>query len=513
MVQQTTIRAIRNVVERPPAAYGAFDSESLVLAGLERTGIEEIGLARQLDPDVVALAIESGDDWPTRISEVIEQRPELLPGLRKLHATTYGRYEFPLHITDVEPAGSVWSFRPFELVVRFQNRSDEPVVAVRVQVSWAGEPFRVEQVIGDVRDDAVTVIFDDEHALPVGPARFHVTLYRGDGAASKFARTVYVLPANPLSLQLAPAGARVTGTWSARGDYRPDSDTFLTEIELTIANGDAATVSMNRPVGWQFWDGDVGTGTLVEGGAFDWPSNIVVAGYSTWRGFVSFTSPRGSGIFGVYDRKEDLAISLTMTAADGRSLNGRITARVMLSYGVNIIKVGDFGASEHVDLYDAVDALRQIYERRDITLRGVDRRRITAAEAGGYTMLDSETEFRDMLEDWSVPNNFIDIFVVRQFNWGGFNGYAGGEPGPAAKGGRTDGVAADRTGYIDASGTDRLNVTTLSQLIGHEVGHYLGLPHQETANNLMRGNTGDRGPDLDYDQYRRMFPHGYMFYE
>jgi predicted Zn-dependent protease len=59
----------------------------------------------------------------------------------------------------------------------------------------------------------------------------------------------------------------------------------------------------------------------------------------------------------------------------------------------------------------------------------------------------------------------------------------------------------------------RLPVTTLAQLIGHEVGHYLGLEHLEDTNNLMRSNTGDRGPDLNYDQYRSMYPHGFVFYE
>jgi hypothetical protein len=270
---------------------------------------------------------------------------------------------------------------------------------------------------------------------------------------------------------------------------------------------------MNRHVSWEFWDGGVGTGTLVESGGFDWSGAITVPAHGVWRGSVWFSSPRGSGIFGRYERKEDMAIQLRMTATDGRVLQGQITARVLLSYGVNIIKVGGFGSQEHVDLYDAVDQMRQLFERRDVTLRGVDRRIISTADAGSYPTINSEDEFRNLLEDWSVPNSFLDVYVVQSFSWSGFNGYAGDIPGPASKGGRTDGVAVDKSGFTDASGTMRLPVTTLAQLIGHEVGHYLGLEHLEDTNNLMRRNTGDRGPDLNYDQYRRMFPHGFVFYE
>jgi hypothetical protein len=269
---------------------------------------------------------------------------------------------------------------------------------------------------------------------------------------------------------------------------------------------------MNKRVDWEFWDGPVGSGTRIEAGSFNWSGTITVPANGVWRGEAWFSSPRGSGIFGIYDRKEDMAISVSMTAADGRVVRGEITTRTMLAFGVNIIKVGDFTATEHTDLYAAVDRMRQIYEQRDITLRGVQRYIINNSLAGGNAILNSEDETRDMWEDWSVPNDSIDVYVVQDFQWGGYNGYAGDTPGPASKGGRKDGVAVEKTGFTDGSGAQRLNVTTLAQLIGHEVGHYLGLPHLEDANNLMRSNTGNRGPDLNYNQYRLMFPHGFMIY-
>jgi hypothetical protein len=269
---------------------------------------------------------------------------------------------------------------------------------------------------------------------------------------------------------------------------------------------------MNRAVDWSFWDGPVGSGTRIESGSFNWSGTISVPAFGTWQGGVWFSSPNGSGIYNKYHGKEDMAISIEMTAADGRRISGQITCRAMLAYGINIIKVGDFGAQEHVDLYAAVDQTRQLYEARDITFRGIDRRIINNSLAGSFTILNDDPEFRDLLSSWSVPNDWVDVYVVQSFSWSTFNGMAGDIPGPASKGGTKDGVAVDKSGFTDASGTARLNVTTLGKLIGHEVGHYLGLSHVTDAGRLMLANTGVRGTTLTYAEYRTMFPHGFMVF-
>ena len=510
----TTVSRTISLQPNPADRYGEFDSEQFEPIASEALASGEYGRHLDLSDEVRELALELAHDGWRSAGDVVRERPDLLSEFRRTYVNTFAPDEQPLVVTDVVPDSPILSDQPFSLIADFRNDARARVVIATVSVTWAGEPFVVEQEV-DAADDRGSVVlrFGKEYALPVGPVEFVVDLWREDGAQATFRRGAYVLPSNPLSLSLGPAGARVTGGWSARGDYRPASDTFHTEVEITIANGDPSSVSMNRRVNWAFWDGPVGSGTRIESGSFNWSSSITVGANSVWRGTAWFSSPRGSGIFRTYDRKEDMAISISMSAADGRVITGEITARVLLSYGVNIIKVGDFGAMEHVDLYDAVDEMQDLFEQRDITIREVDRRIINDSLAGSYTVLNSENEFRDMLEDWSCRNDRIDVFVVQDFNWSGFNGFAGGIPGPASKGGRSDGVAADKTGFTDSSGTDRLRVTTLGQLIGHEVGHYLGLPHKETTNNLMRSNTGNRGPALDYAQYRLMFPHGFVFYE
>src|SRR5436189_289639 len=141
----------------------------------------------------------------------------------------------------------------------------------------------------------------------------------------------------------------VIARWAGE-PYVGRSDTFSTQLGFTIANGDGSAVTMNRRLEWKFWDGGIG-GTLVESGAFDLSGSMNVPAHGTLPGNIVFTSPNGSGVYNKYHGKEDMTLEIALTATDGRRITASITCRVMLAYGINIIKVGDFDAQEGVDLY------------------------------------------------------------------------------------------------------------------------------------------------------------------
>jgi predicted Zn-dependent protease len=48
-------------------------------------------------------------------------------------------------------------------------------------------------------------------------------------------------------------------------------------------------------------------------------------------------------------------------------------------------------------------------------------------------------------------------------------------------------------------------------LMGHELGHYLGLVHVNDADNLMLPSSGTTDTNLTYDQYKTLIKHGWVF--
>ncbi|MDX1407807.1 MAG: hypothetical protein R3330_06730, partial [Saprospiraceae bacterium] len=516
---KTTRTSARKLQARPVNHFHRGDTPSWQAVRLPRNNLQSY-LTKTLDLNMPAAGKIARGITSSKLRTVREACT--IQGIRKSDIDVFRRRvllpgDRRFAIVDVTPAeGYLWDNAPPRLVVEIANPGRCDLSFVTATVMWAGKPFKVEQLIrkGDIKRGRLILACNDSQVLPAGPAAFHIEVYDSSGGKSSFQRTCAVLPANPLSMTLSARRYFVTGTSSARGHYDFASDSFITAITLRIFNGDASAVTMNRAFTWEFWDGGVG-GTLVESGSGSWGSTPNVAAFGSWSGNITFTSPDGSGVYERYIDKEDLTLRIRMTASTGRVIEDTIACRVMVGYGVDIIRVASdsFVGQEYTDLYDAVDVCEDIYEDRNITIYSIGRYHIDDADAGSYGIINSENECRDMWSDWSADSDGdnIDVFVCHDFSGTGFDGLAGDIPGPDSHSGRKSGVAVDKTGYVDSSGVRRLSVDYLGMLIGHEVGHYLGLEHLSVSGNLMHPSSGTYDTDLTYDQYRDTLGHDWLF--
>jgi len=143
---------------------------------------------------------------------------------------------------------------------------------------------------------------------------------------------------------------------------------------------------------------------------------------------------------------------------------------------VNVIRVGFDAISGGATALDAAHEkldyglyrTRNIYGQVNLGVGRVLHWSISAADSNGADDLGSEDECDDLIADWSVPNDGVDAFVVRNISDPDFVGMASDIPGECDKEAKDDGVVAGEIGRASEG---------FSRTFAHEIGHHLGLSH------------------------------------
>ena len=144
---------------------------------------------------------------------------------------------------------------------------------------------------------------------------------------------------------------------------------------------------------------------------------------------------------------------------------------------LNLIKVGSerFNAADELLSDFALAYMRGIYATVGIGVGRVEHYSIPIAQAEGHEQIGSDSDAETLISRFVVPNDGIDIFVLKQ-GWSS----AGGLSPISGTCNKTD------KGMKGCVTTFSANIF----VFGHEVGHYLGLSHTGSPNNLMNPSAG-----------------------
>lgn len=126
-----------------------------------------------------------------------------------------------------------------------------------------------------------------------------------------------------------------------------------------------------------------------------------------------------------------------------------------------------FNAGDRTGLAQAANHASSIYQQINLTMNRPENNWLVTGNTTQWETL-SQAEFDDLLQYASVPNDGIDVFVVRDFTGG--TGISP-RPGDCTKGGDSDGLVIDRR--YDADGN--LYWRGMGQTLAHEAGHYFSL--------------------------------------
>jgi len=158
------------------------------------------------------------------------------------------------------------------------------------------------------------------------------------------------------------------------------------------------------------------------------------------------------------------------------SMRSQINAVAGRHVHLNVIRVG-FDAMSAADRASALDRIdwailrvREIYAPINLGVGRVLHWSISQADADGADDIGSEDEAEDLWDAWSVPNNGLDVFMVRTIS----ADFIGLSPvdGACDKDDKGDGLVGGRIDR-DPDGVART--------FAHEIGHYLGLSHTHGA--------------------------------
>lgn len=169
----------------------------------------------------------------------------------------------------------------------------------------------------------------------------------------------------------------------------------------------------------------------------------------------------------------------TVGITQPRSLKQQLQLMKGRSINICIFLVGhenDFSGvvtlAQVISVQAAMQTVRDLYAQVNLGVRTLFWRRIGMADVGNYVIITDRPEAVDLTDDFSGPNDGIDVFYVQSIlNAGGWSTIKG----PCDKDEKDE-----MTGNVIELSSGILGILT-----AHEVGHYLGLSHGTTITNVM----------------------------
>lgn len=175
-------------------------------------------------------------------------------------------------------------------------------------------------------------------------------------------------------------------------------------------------------------------------------------------------------LFGFFLRRVPTDPDTSVTASV--SLTSHLQSLSGRHLHINVISVG-FDARPAADQQTDLERIdyciyrtRNIYQPVSLGIGRVQHWEISAAAAGGRDDIGSDDEADDLTDEWTVQNNGIDVFLVRNIS-ANFIGTSP-VPGDCDKDDKDDGLIGGEIGG---------NHEQVSRTFAHEIGHFLNLSH------------------------------------
>ena len=442
--------------------------------------LEPPRLSAHINTDPASVLAERLGIPPKAAAAIVQERrrkpfdhPQALERVKGLAKDTWQKKRWRIatgndahpHITSLEigHAKHILSNTSYELIVGFLAPAGGNIEMAQTTILWRGKPYSVQQLVRpeESKRGTLTLRFGRKDRLPVGPVRFQVRLFDSRGGTVEAGIGTYVLPSNPLQVSLTPGNAHYLG-WVARPVLNIADRSFSTVIDWTVSNTTGGTRSFNG-FDWIATDGGASVETIHDGFSFSVGNNSTASFRTT------LSSPANSPIGSLLNKGWDFTLRIRLRDSQGTTIESTIVVQPWLGYNANIIRVGPFQAGDRAGLAQMANHASSIYQQINLTGNRIENNWMMTGDTAPWEEIDTG-EADDLFQHASVNNDGVDLFIIRDFTGGTGASFT---PGDCSKGGNHDGVVMDRR--YDGSGN--LYWRGMGQTMGHEFGHYFGLPH------------------------------------
>lgn len=388
--------------------------------------------------------------------------------LRSLENYTFGTVKVrPLLLLIETGQSRLYVDEPFDLRFKWVKSDATQPAILSVDVRFpSGRRSQFHARVDNENAQAGEFVLGSFASGESGEFSVFATLRDDAGGVSRRSATFGVFTRNPVQMFVTPQYLTQSGTAGAP-KYNFAESSWYCYADVRWVNGESQTVNLGRRVDVEVSDAGFGQAGVL---TFNLSGDVVIPPFSTVYGNW-YTFHKGDVIANEFSAKGDLTYKYSMRNSIFNPTRS-VVWRTMRTIGYNLIRIGDFSSSEISEYQKAAQNVSSgILRSRDFTVYGTELYKIEGtkeldADKEKWRFIDNDSEILALNSKYSVPNWYLDVFMVE-----GIAGGLGQSPvnGPVDKKGPKSGIVIGRD-------KDTVN---LGQTFAHESGHHLGLEHAD----------------------------------